>query len=346
MVRYWQQRLRINAHPFNLGLGTYPIVTLAEARAAALANARAVHQGQDPRRQSRIPTFEQAAGKVHALHAPTWRSPKNAALWWSTVERFAFPVIGTKPVDRVTTGDVLRILTPIWTEKKETARKLRQRIGAVMQWAIAEGHRTDDPAGPALTAALPKNGTTPKRHHRALPHSEVADAIRRVQASRAWPATKLLFEYIVLTACRSGEAREATWDEVNPGGRVWTVPAERMKVGKEHRVPLSTRAVEVLREAATLRDGSGLLFPSPTGKPLSNMTTSKLLKETGIDAVTHGFRTSFRTWAADNNESRDHAELCLAHAVKGIEGSYQRSDVLEIRRGIMQRWSDYCTPKV
>ena len=229
VVRYWQQRLRINAHPFNLGLGTYPIVTLAEARAAALANARAVHQGHDPRRQSRIPTFEQAAGTVHALHAPTWRSPKNAALWWSSVERFAFPVIGTTPIDRVTTGDVLRILTPIWTEKKETARKLRQRIGAVMQWAIAEGHRTDDPAGPALTAALPKNGTTPKRHHRALPHGEVGDAIRKVQASRAAASTKLLFEYIVLTACRSGEAREATWDEVDLPGRVWTVPAGRMK---------------------------------------------------------------------------------------------------------------------
>ena len=152
---------------------------------------------------------------VHELHRATWRSPATAGIWMSSKERFVFPRIGNKPVDAIGTGDVLAILTAIWSTKRETAKRLRQRIGAVMKHAVAQGWRADDPTGPALTAALPKNGTAPARHHRALPHSEVADAISKVRASGAGASTKLLFEFVVLTACRSGEAREATWGEID-----------------------------------------------------------------------------------------------------------------------------------
>ena len=343
LAKSWSQRLRVNGVPCNVGLGPYPIVTLAEARAKALENARDVHQGRDPRERARMPTFEQAAKAVHGLHASSWRNPATASIWWSSLVRFVFPVVGDKPVSSVTSGDVLSVLVPIWSTKRETARRLRQRIGVVMKWAIAKGYRIDNPAGDAVSQALPKNGTTPQRHHRALPHGDVAAAVAKVRASGAWPATKLLLEFITLTAVRSGEARLARWDEIDLPGRVWSVPASRMKSGRLHRVPLSSGVLRVLDEAGALsgRSADILVFPSMTGKALSNMTTSKLLKETGIDATTHGFRSSFRSWAAESGVDRETAEAALAHVVAGIEGSYQRSDLFERRRELMETWSRY-----
>ncbi len=346
LAKSWSQRLRVNGAPCNVGLGPYPIVTLAEARAKALENARDVYQGRDPRERARMPTFEQAAKAVHGLHATSWRNPATASIWWSSMERFVFPRVGDKPISSITSGDVLSVLVPIWSTKRETARRLRQRIGVVMKWAVAKGYRIDNPAGDAVSQALPKNGTTPARHHRALPHADVAAAVAKVRASGAWPATKLLLEFIVLTAVRSGEARLARWSEIDLPGRVWSVPAERMKSGKVHRVPLSRQAVAVLEAARALSGGGAdeLVFPSMTGKELSNMTTSKLLKETGIDATTHGFRTSFRSWAAEQGVDREVAEQALAHVVAGVEGAYQRSDLFERRRELMVAWGQYVRP--
>ena len=343
----WSQRLRVNGVPCNVGLGPYPIVTLAEARAKALENARDVHQGRDPRERARMPTFEQAAKAVHGLHASSWRNPATASIWWSSLVRFVFPVVGDKPVSSVTSGDVLSVLVPIWSTKRETARRLRQRIGVVMKWAIAKGYRIDNPAGDAVSQALPKNGTTPQRHHRALPHGDVAAAVAKVRASGAWPATKLLLEFITLTAVRSGEARLARWDEIDRAGRVWSVPAERMKSGRLHRVPLSSGALRVLDEARALSGGDppALVFPSTTGKALSNMTTSKLLTELGVNATTHGMRSSFRSRCAETGVDREVAEAALAHVVAGVEGAYQRSDLFERRRALMEAWSDYVSTK-
>ena len=210
-----------------------------------------------------------------------------------------------------------------------------------MRWSIGAGHRIDNPAGDAISEALPKNGTAVRRHRRALHHRDVAQALAKIRASNAWAATKLLLEYTILTATRSGEARLATWSEVDIEAGVWTVPAERMKAGREHRVPLSTRALELLTEAQNLSDGSGLLIPSPTGNALSNVTTRSLLDGLGIDATIHGFRTSFRSWCAENDESRELAEAALAHVVGGVEGAYMRSDLFEQRRRLMQAWADY-----
>ena len=344
-AKSWSQRLRINGKPCNIGLGPFPIVTLAEAREAALENARAVFQGRDPRERSTTPTFDRAAEIVIKMRAGTWRNPLTADVWRSSFRRLVSPAIGGKPINAVTSADVLSVLMPIWNDgKHETARRLRHRIGAVMRWSIGAGHRIDNPAGDAISGALPKNGTAVKRHRRALHHRDVAGALVKVRASAAGTATKLLLEYTILTATRSGEARLATWSEVDLQAGVWTIPAERMKSGREHRVPLSTRALELLTEAQKISDGSGLLFPSPTGKALWSMTTSQLLNGSGIDATMHGFRTSFRSWCAENDESRELAEAALSHVVPGIEGSYQRSDLFERRRELMQRWADYVNP--
>ena len=216
----------------------------------------------------------------------------------------------------------MAVLLPIWTTKAETARRVRQRIGTVMKWAVAKGYRPDNPAGGAIGAALPKNGST-RQHFRALPHKEVAAALDAVRASNAWVLSKLAFEFLVLTAARSGEVRGARWEEMDFEHAPWSVPAERMKAARKHRVPLSPQAIGVLRRAEELSDGSGLVFPSPTGGVLSPSTLSKLVRELGISAVPHGFRTSFRVWCGDTGVAREVAEAALAHVVRDkVEAAY------------------------
>ena len=340
LSKTWSQRLRMNGKPFNIGLGIYPVVTLAEARNVVLVNRRAVHQGRDPRGGG-IPTFEKAADKVIRIHAATWRpGGKSEAQWRASLRDYAMPILGRKRVDKITTADVLAVLLPIWNEKRETARRVRQRIGAVMKWAVAQNYRQDNPAGEAIGAALPKNGVRPQ-HHRALPHGEVGAAIKKVRQSGAYRATVLAFEFIVLTACRSGEVRGARWKEVDLSKATWTIPSKRMKTRREHRVPLSKRALEVLNEVLKFADGSGLVFPSPSGRTLSDSTISKLIRENGIPAVPHGFRSSFRDWCGDTGAAREVAEACLAHTVKGVEGAYFRSDMFARRRELMGHWANY-----
>ena len=245
-------------------------------------------------------------------------------------------------MDRITTADVMACLLPIWHTRPETARRVRQRIGAVMRWAIAQGYRTDNPAGDAITAALPSNMGR-RRHHRALPHADVAASLATVRASAAYPTTVLAFEFLVLTACRSGEIRGARWDEINLAEATWTLPATRMKTARQHRVPLPTRAVELLAEAQRFRDRSGLVFPSATGRELSDATLSKLMREHNIPAVPHGYRSSFRDWAAELTDTpRQICELALAHVNNDrVEAAYQRSDLFDRRRQLMQDWADY-----
>ena len=245
-------------------------------------------------------------------------------------------------MSEVTTADVLTVLTAIWHDKPETARRVRQRIGAVMKWAVAKGYRQDNPAGDALAQALPRH-TVVRRHLRALPHGEVAGAIQAVRASRASAPVKLAFEFLVLTAARSGEVRLATWDEIDLDATVWLVPGARMKAKRDHRVPLSGRALAILRDAQNLRDGTGLVFPSPRGKPLSDMTLSKLIKELGLPAVPHGFRSSFHDWAAeDTDHPREVVEAALAHvAPNEVEVAYAPSDLFERRRLLMDDWVAY-----
>ena len=346
--RSWVQRLTIHGKRHDIGLGGYPWVSLAEARDMAYENRRISRRGGDPRiakSKAAIPTFAQAAETVIALYQPTWKAgAKTAALWRSTLNTYAYPVIGEKSVADVDMADVLAILSPIWTAKAETARKVRNRIGAVIKWCIVEGHCDTDPTGDAIGKALP---TTPRTraHHRALPHSEVADAIAAVNATGAAHTSKLAFEFLVLTACRSGEVRLATWDEIDLDAATWTIPAARMKAGREHKVPLSGRALAILTEAGEITDGSGLVFPSARGKAMSDGRLSKLIRDLGIDAVVHGFRSSFRDWCGEaTNAPREVCEAALAHAVRSqVEAAYARSDLFDKRRRLMDQWAAYLT---
>ena len=234
------------------------------------------------------------------------------------------PRFGDKRINEVTTADVMRALLAddFWNRKRVTARVVRQRIGAVMKWAVAQGFREDNPAGDAISAALPKNGVR-VRHQKALPHGEVASALDRVRASNALLSTKLALEMLVLTACRSGEVRMARWSEFELREAVWTIPEDRTKSGREHRVPLSSGTLKVLEQAKTLGGGEGLVFPGRRARPLGDSTLSLLLRRFGIRCVPHGMRSSFRDWCSETGVRREVAEAALAHVVKNkVEAAY------------------------
>ena len=339
------QRLTIRGRRHDIGLGSVRWTSLTEARAAAQANRKLARMGGDPLAAKRtdVPSFADAIETVIAIHREGWKDAgKSEKQWRASLRDYAMPRLGRKRVDQITTADVMAVLLPIWHEKHETARRVRQRISTTMKWAVAQGYRDDNPAGDAISAALPKNGKI-KNHQRALPFAEVGDALDRVKASGAGRSTILAFEFLVLTACRSGEVRLARWDEVDTEARVWTVPAERMKAKRDHRVPLCDRAMALLTEARELVDGSGLLFPSPRGRPLSDNTISKLLRELQINAVPHGFRSSFRDWAAECSDApREVCELALAHVNSDrVEAAYRRTDLFERRSDLMDAWARY-----
>ena len=351
-ARRWVQRLVIRGKSRSIGLGSFGLVSLAEAREQALANRKIARAGGDPladrRRAQGMPTFEEAAAQVIAIHQAAWKkSARTSEFWETTLRDYVYPHLGGKGVDQVTTADVMAVLLPIWSRKHVTAQKVRQRIGSVMKWAIAQGYRNDNPAGDAITEALPHR-SVPVRHMQALPHGEVAGAIAAVRASRVWVGIQLAFEFLVLTAARSGEVRFAAWDEIDLVALVWTIPATRMKAKREHRVPLSRRAVEVLQEAKRLGGSdsgecAGPVFPSRRGNPLGGGQLSTIVSELGIAAVPHGFRSSFRDWASERtNHPREVIEAALAHMVSNrTEAAYARSDLFERRRQLMDDWMDY-----
>ena len=345
-AKRWKQRLAVHGKRRELGLGGYPLVTLAMAREAALANRRAVHAGGDPlaekRRARGVPTFAEAARKVFELRRDGWRNAKHAGQWITTLEQFVFPRFGARGVDEITTEDVIAVLSPIWHAKPTTAKRVRQRIGAVLTWAVAQGLRPDNPAD-AVKAVLPKPNGAGGNAHRALPYSEVADAIAAVRASSADTNTKLAFEFAVLTAARAGEVRLATWDEIDMDAATWTVPGERMKAGSEHRVPLSGRAVEVLGEAQALRSKRGdLVFRGRRGA-MADSAIVHMLRRVGINTTAHGFRTSFRVWTQERtNIPREVCEAALAHTNPNkAEAAYARSDLFAKRRDLMERWARF-----
>ena len=353
----WVQRIVIDGRRRDVGLGPYPAVSLAIARSIAQTNRSAVAEGRDPvaeKRQAReaarrpapsIPTFAEAAARVIGLRRPTWSNPKHAAQWQSTLQTYAFPLIGHKAVDAITAADVLEALTPIWTSKAETASRVRQRMETVMDWAVAQGYRLDNPAGRSLLKVLPKTQRL-KEHHRALPYAQVPGAVRRVRESTAGRPTKLAFEFLVLTAGRSGEVRTADWTEIDWESATWEIPAARMKARRPHRVPLSTGTATILWQAWELTEGQGLIFPAMrSGKPASEMVFTALLRRLEIPAVPHGFRTSFRNWVAECTATPwAVAEAALAHNVgNSTEAAYMRSDLFDQRRALMEVWAAYVT---
>ena len=345
-TRSWIQRLVVRGRRRELGLGSLALVPLAEARERALANRKLARQGGDPlaekRRSQGIPTFAEAASRVLEQKQAGWRNRKHAREWLASLRRLAFPRIGRMPVSEVSSADVLEILTPIWHRKAETARRVRLRLRAVLEWAVAMEYRIDNPCdriGPVL-------GTQQHvaRHMRALPHREVAAAIGTVRGSTVLGAAKLAFEFLVLTAARWSEVRWAEWAEIDRSGRVWTIPARRAKTNRQHRVPLYGRALEILEEAQALGEGAGpLVFTHGGGRPLHDSAVRRLLRELGIAAVPHGFRSSFRDWAGEETDHpREVIEAALAHVVRNrVEAAYARSDLFERRRVLMDDWARY-----
>lgn len=340
----WSQRLRVHGRVTNIGLGSYPLTTLSEAREKAFDNRRTVKKGEDPRRGRGVPTFSEAAEKVIKLYSVNWKDSRDGGSerqWRSSLERFVFPKIGHRRVDEITRSDVREILRPIWTDKRSTADRVRIRLSTIFKWAKSEFYREDNPALPEVSAGLSKKRPQ-KKHHSALPHGEVADALSKIREAHAAPAIRLCVEFIALTAARSGEGRGATWQEIDLSSATWTIPAERMKTGVEHRVPLSGQAMAVLAKAVEYKDRSGLVFPSTRAAIIQRQTLTGVLRRCDISATIHGFRTSFRSWAADNSVDPAVAEASLAHSNPNrIERAYQRSDLLEQRCEVMQNWAGY-----
>ena len=352
-AKFWFQRVTIDGKRRNLGLGGYPTVSLAEARKAALVNSRMIREGRDPLAEKReaitarqrppTPTFAEASEIVIDMRRPTWTNAKHAEQWTNTLTTYASPKLGPKLVTDITSADILSVLTPIWTAKAETASRVRQRMETVLDWAVAQGYRIDNPAIRSITKVLPRTPRT-KQHFAALHYRDVPAALATVNGSNADTVTKLAFEFLVLTAARSGEVRLATWNEIDWRGKKWTVPAERMKARREHRVPLSTRSIEVLRQAEGLADGScELVFPGSRGRPLSDMVFTALLRRLDIPAVAHGFRSSFRDWCIECTDvSWAVGEAALAHNLgTSTEQAYARTDLFDQRRDLMQQWADF-----
>ena len=342
--RQWVQRITIRGRRVDLGLGGYPMVSLVEARERAFDNRRTARRGGDPRtnRTPEVPTFAEAVDAVIAIHKPGWKDGnKSEHQWRASLETYA-ATLSDMRVNEIEPLHVLSVLTPHWHTKHVTMGRVRQRIAAVMAWAIAQGHRTDDPVV-SIAAALPKPANGAKAHHAALPHGEVADAIARIRSSKAGRPVTLAFEFLILTATRSGEVRGARWEEIDLQGRVWTIPGSRMKRFRDHRVPLSDRALAILNEARDLADASGLVFPpSRRAKMMSSAMFSDLLRDLGIECVPHGFRASFRDWCSETDVPRDVAEAALAHVVRGrTEAAYLRTDQFERRRELMAVWGEY-----
>ena len=290
-----------------------------------------------------LPTFEALARQHIAENSDSWRSAKHRAQWLSSLATYAFPTLGSLRVNEITRKPVIDALSPIWTTKPETARRVRQRIRSIMDRAVAMEYLDYNPAGDAINAALARQRRV-KAHHPALPYRDLPAALQTVRESTASPSVRLAFQMLALTAGRSGEVRGMTWDEVDLHEATWTIPGTRMKAGRPHRVPLSHGALAILDEARGLSDGSGLVFPAPrSGGLISDMAFTQLLRRLGLGFVPHGLRSSFRDWAAEQTGS-PHAvvETALAHTVgNATEAAYFRSDLFDRRRPLMDGWSEY-----
>lgn len=352
----WILRYTLAGKPREMGLGSFNAFTLGEARQRATAQRKLLSDGIDPvatrnsdllaRRmaEANIITFDKAATKFIDANSSEWRNAKHGEQWRNTLATYATPVIGKLPVSEITTAHVLRILEPIWSTKTETATRVRGRIEKVLDWAKVQGYRTGD--NPAtwrghLQQALPKpSKVTVAGHHAALPWLEIGAFMAALKAMHGDGARAM--ELIILTATRTNEVINATWNEFDLDVGLWVIPKERMKGFREHRVPLSESAIRILR-ALPHRDG--FLFPGKGDKPLSNMACLATLKRMDrADLTVHGFRSTFRDWAAESTAyPRDVCEMALAHAIEDkSEAAYRRGDLIEKRRALMADWAVHC----
>ncbi len=356
-ARSWVLRTMVGDKRRHMGLGGFPDVPLAHAKEKARAARADIEQGIDPiarrktitsqlrAQQATQKTFEQAAAGFLEAHGDSWKNPKHRAQWESTLKTYAYPHMGQLLVRDVGQEHVLAALEPIWRTKNETASRVRGRIENVLDWATVRKYRTGE--NPArwkghLDMLLPASSKVQKvEHHRALPLDDLGAFMVKLR-TREGVAAKAL-EFTILTAARSGEVRGATWAEFDLKAGIWTIPAERMKAGKEHRVPLSASAIRILRPQPN-QDQLELVFPAARGGKLSDMAMTSVMRRMEVNAVPHGFRSTFRDWARERtNYPRDLAEQALAHTLDNkVEAAYRRGDALEKRRDMMTAWADFC----
>ncbi|OTP69746.1 tyrosine-type recombinase/integrase [Caballeronia sordidicola] len=355
-ARSWIFRTMVGGKRREMGLGAYPAVSLKDAHLKAQSMRNEIESGVDPvlaRKEaaSRLRAsqtaeidFAEAAKRYIAAHSHEWKNAKHGEQWKNTLTTYAYPLIGKMMVRHINREHVLEILEPIWAAKTETASRVRGRIESVLDWSRVKGFRSgDNPASwrGNLDHLLSKPSKTKTvRNHPALPLDQMGDFIFTLRAAKTTAARCL--EFAILTAARSGETRGATWTEIDLVHGVWSIPADRMKVSKEHRVPLSNAALHLLKAMPRLKD-CDYVFPTPAGKMLSDMTLLAILRRAKLDATPHGFRSTFRDWAGEKtNYPRELAEVALAH-VKGdsTEAAYWRGDVLERRRQMMSDWADF-----
>ncbi|SER94362.1 Integrase [Tranquillimonas rosea] len=328
----------------DFGLGSAELVPLNQARERALEYRRMAKQGLNPRFNTRkeAPTFEEVAQQVHIERMPTWKNAKHGVQWINTLRDYAFPKIGRMPIDSIGQPEVMMCLAPIWTEKHETATRLAQRIKVVLDVARSRGFRTGENPVTAIkeSQALPRVKAKPK-HHSAMRWQDMPDFYAGLRERKAMAAKALMF--ICLTAARTGEVLGMRWAEIDSANRLWVCPADRMKTGEEHRVPLTDEMLSIIEPLRAMR--SDYVFEGQKRhRPMSNMAMLTLLRRMGADDVTvHGFRSTFRDWAAEvANVPREVAEKCLAHTVgSDVERAYARSDLLDKRRALMRDWSRY-----
>ena len=355
-AKKWELRIAVGGRRRQLGLGVYPGVSLDDARNKATQIRQGADVGRDvvseQRRAERVAaavprsiTFRAAFDGYFEMKEQQLSNDKHKAQWRSTMQAYVFPAIAKRPVGEVTAAEVIDILKPIWNVKRETARRVLQRMRAVFEAAIVRGER--DKASPTIGVATVLGSRKRKlEHHPAMPYADVPTFVTRLRGLEGWAATRLAFEFLILTASRSGEVRLATWDEFDLDAALWTVPSERMKARVAHTVPLAPRALAILRGARAAYPKSELVFPgTKPGLPLSDMTLTKVLRDAGLDgkATAHGFRSSFKDWCAEVAKVRDEvSEAALAHKIPDkVRAAYLRTRFLDERRQLMWDWADY-----
>lgn len=352
----WILRVVIGNERPDLGCGGYPTVTLEQARVIAREKREQIRQGIDPRvakkaaqdalraAQAKSLTFDDVAKLAHRAKAPEFKNHKHANQWINTLTTYASPTIGTLPVAAVDLPNVISVLEPIWQTKTETATRVRQRIEAVLAYATVNGYREgpNPAAWELLQHALPKAAKVRRvKHHSALPWQDVGEFMAKLKKHKGVGA--LALQFAILTAARSGEVRFATWDEFDLGAKLWTIPAGRMKAEKAHRVPLSDPAIALLKSRPR-HVGTEFVFSAKQGKPVSDNTLSKVLRDMGVDAVPHGFRSTFKDWARTSTAFADEvSELALAHVNSdATRAAYARDELLPKRKALMAVWAKYC----
>ena len=342
----WTQRItNVDGKKISIGLGGYPEITLKNARILASDNARQIALGEDPRKPRRsIPTVAEAFDQVIALRTPTWTGEATALSWRASKAKYCEAIL-SKRISDVTPADVLSILEPIWHDKGATAKNVKAHLSAVMDWAVQMEFRANNPAHPRVTRSL--GPQLPPDHHQAAPYQDLGQYLAQVRDSDNWWAERYCLLFMAFTADRSGEAREATWDEIDFDEAVWTIPARRMKARQGHMVPLSKQAIEILRFAQLNGHHSkGIIFPPKRGgASIRRGRLAKLVKRLGLPFVPHGLRSSFRDWAGERDDiNQDVAEAALAHAIGNTtRRAYLRTNFFAQRRNLMQEWADFLT---